>query len=147
MMDYLFLVVAVLWIAQFGMAWLQLRRFHGRIAELRREGRTAVGMQGNRFSGRTYAVVVADAQGRISRAELFDGWTVFSRLRPVEALQGRQLSVLSAPEPLAGLRKTQWGALQHAAGFLTKQEEHGEAALPRAAASRHEREETKQASA
>lgn len=119
-MDYLFLVVAVLWVAQFGMAWWQLRRFHGRIAELRREGRTAVGMQGNRFSGRTYAVVVADAQGRIRRAELFDGWTVFSRLRPVEALRGRQLSELSAPEPLAGLRKTQWAALQHAAGFLTK---------------------------
>lgn len=146
-MDYLFLVVAVLWVAQFGMAWWQLRRFHGRIAELRREGRTAVGMHGNRFSGRTYAVVVADAQERICRAELFDGWTVFSRLRPVEGLRDRPLSALNAPEPLAGLRKTQWAALQHAAGFLTKPEERAEAEPSRAATSRHEREEIKQASA
>lgn len=116
-MDYIFLAVAVFWIAQFGLAWWQLRRFHARIGELRKLGRTAVGMKGNRFSGRTYAVLTVDAHERIQRAEVFDGWTVFSRLRPVDGLQGRPVTVLRG-EPATGLRKAQWEALQHAATFL-----------------------------
>lgn len=117
-MSYIFLVVAILWIAQFALAWWQLNRFHRRIAQLRTQGRTAVGMVGNRFSGRTYAVLVIDEQQNIRSAEVFDGWTVFSQLRPVAALVGRPMSTLRASEPVAGLRKAQWGALQHAAGFL-----------------------------
>jgi glucitol operon activator protein len=116
--DYIFLAVAIFWIAQFGLAWWQLRRFHARIGVLRRTGRTAVGMKGNRFSGRTYAVLVVDAQQRISSAEVFDGWTVFSQLRPVPELVGRHLSALRSDEPPAGMRKARWEALQHAAGFL-----------------------------
>lgn len=118
-MDYVFLVVAIFWVGQFALAWWQLRRFHNRIGQLRKLGRTAVGMKGNRFSGRTYAVLTTDAKGQIRRAEIFDGWTVFSRLRPVPELEGRPLSHLQANEPRAGLRKAQWEALQHAAGFLT----------------------------
>jgi DNA-binding transcriptional regulator of glucitol operon len=116
--DYIFLAVAIFWFAQFGLAWWQLRRFHARIGELRQRGRTAVGMQGNRFSGRTYAVLVVDSNNRISSAEIFDGWTVFSQLRPVPTLAGRPLSTLRNEQIPAGLRKAQWAALQHAAGFL-----------------------------
>ena len=117
-MDYLFLIVAVLWVAQFGMAYWQLRRFHGRIAELRKVGKTAVGMHGNRWRGRTYAVLTVDGQERIRRAELFDGWTVFSKLRPVAELEGRPLSSLIEGSAPAGVRQAQWAALQHAASFL-----------------------------
>lgn len=117
-MDNIFLAVAVFWLAQFVLAWWQLRRFHARIGELRRKGRTAVGMKGNRFSGRTYAVLVVDSSQRITSAQVFDGWTVFSQLRPVPELEGRHLSVLRADEPPAGMRKARWEALQHAAGFL-----------------------------
>lgn len=117
-MDYLFLIVAILWVAQFGMAYWQLRRFHGRIAELRKVGKTAVGMHGNRWRGRTYAVLTVDGQERIRRAELFDGWTVFSKLRPVAELEGRPVSILAEGGPPAGVRQAQWAALQHAASFL-----------------------------
>lgn len=116
--NYLFLVIAVLWLAQFAMAWWQLRRFHMRIAELRKTGRTAVGLKGNRLSGRTYAVLTVDTHGIIQSAEVFDGWTIFSQLRPVAWLQGQPMGVLQAAEPRAGIRKAQWEALQHAAGFL-----------------------------
>lgn len=127
-MDYIFLAVAAFWIAQFGLAWWQLRRFHARIGELRKLGRTAVGLKGNRFSGRTYAVLTVDTQERIQRAEVFDGWTVFSRLRSVDGLQGRPVSVLHG-EPTVGLRKAQWEALQHAASFLRQRPvEQGSAA-------------------
>jgi glucitol operon activator protein len=117
-MTYVFLMVAVAWMAQFALAWWQLRRFHARIAQLRKAGRTAVGLFGNRFRGRTYAVLSIDGQGIVQHAELFDGWTVFSQLRPVAALQGQRVDVLRAAEPLAGLRQSQWAALQHAASFL-----------------------------
>ncbi|MCG8346893.1 MAG: transcriptional regulator GutM [Chloroflexales bacterium] len=117
-MAYLFLVVAILWIAQFGMAYWQLRRFHGRIAELRAVGRTAVGMYGNRWRGRTYAVLTVDGEERIRRAELFDGWTVFSKLRPVAELEGRSLESVAEGDTPSGMRQGQWAALQHAASFL-----------------------------
>lgn len=120
MMDYIFLVVAVLWLAQFALAYWQLRRFHGRIADLRRLGRTAVGMHGNRWRGRTYAVLTVDPQNVIRCAEIFDGWTVFSQLRPIAALHGRRIESIGAePAPPDGLRPAHWAALQHAAGFLS----------------------------
>lgn len=119
MSDYIFLLVAVLWLVQFIMAWWQLRRFHARIAECRREGRTAVGMKGNRFSGRTYAVLVANDRDLIERAEVFDGWTVFSRLRPVPGLQGQPITIFESEQPVvAGMRKAHWEALSQAAEFL-----------------------------
>jgi DNA-binding transcriptional regulator of glucitol operon len=118
-MDYIFLVVAAFWVAQFGMAYWQLRRFHGRVAELRRLGRCAIGMHGNRWRGRTYAALVIDDQATIRKAEVFDGWTVLSQLRPAPALEGQPLHVLNADHPpLGNLRPAQWAAFQHAATFL-----------------------------
>ncbi len=117
-MDYIFLLVAVLWLVQFVMAWWQLQRFHARIAQLRKEGRTAVGMKGNRF-GRIYGVLVANDRGLIERAEVFDGWTVFSRLRPVPGLQGQPITIFDGEQPATEpMRKAHWEALRHAAGFL-----------------------------
>lgn len=117
-MEYVFLLVAILWMVQFGLAWWQLRRFYSRIAELRQQGRTAVGMYGNRWRGRTYAVLTAGSDGTIRSAEVFDGWTVFSHLRPVPALTGMPLSIFQSPQPHKGVKPTQWAALCHAASFL-----------------------------
>lgn len=117
--DYIFLVIAVVWIAQFGLAYWQLRRFHGRIGELRRYGRTAVGMHGNRWRGRTYAVLAINGQNIIQRAEVFAGWTVFSQLKPVESLQGQPLRVLAeAATAPAGMSVAHWEAFRQAAQFL-----------------------------
>jgi glucitol operon activator protein len=117
--DYLFLILAIVWAAQFGLAYWQLRRFHSRIAALRKLGRTAVGMHGNRWRGRTYAVLTLDGEERIRKAEIFDGWSIFSQLRPVPELEGRGLDSLREGAPaLAGLRPAQLAAFQHAASFL-----------------------------
>lgn len=118
-MSYIFLVVAAVWIVQFGLAYWQLQRFHRRIRELRQYGRTSVGMSGNRWRGRTYGVLAVDGQGHVRRAEVFAGMTIFSKLRPVAALEGRPLSsiVAEAPAP-AGLPTAQWAAFAQAAEFL-----------------------------
>jgi DNA-binding transcriptional regulator of glucitol operon len=117
--SYIFLVVAVVWALQFGLAYWQLQRFHRRIAELRRYGRTSVGVSGNRWRGRTYGVLTVDPQGTIRRAEVFAGVTVFSQLKPVASLEGRPLSAVApdAPPP-AGMPSSQWAAFAQAAQFL-----------------------------
>jgi DNA-binding transcriptional regulator of glucitol operon len=118
--SYIFLVVAAVWVIQFGLAYWQLQRFHRRIAELRHYGRTSVGMSGSRWRGRTYGVLTVDGQGMIRKAEVFAGMTVFSQLRPVAALVGRPLSAVRAGAPApAGVPEAQWAAFAQAAQFLS----------------------------
>jgi hypothetical protein len=60
-----------------------------------------------------------DAQGTIRRAEIFAGMTVFSKLKPVAALEGHPLSMVVADAPApAGLPAAQWAAFAQAAQFL-----------------------------
>jgi len=121
-MQYIFLVVAAAWALQFLLSYWQLRRFHRRLAELRKLGRCSIGMYGNRWRGRTYGVLVVDEHDRVRHAESFRGWTVFSQLQPVAGLDGMRLDVLlSSDTPVAPLRRSQWLALQHAAQFFRRQ--------------------------
>lgn len=118
-MEYIFLVVAGVWTLQFLLSYWQLKRFHQMLADMRRLGRCAVGLHGNRWRGRTYGVLVVDAHDRIRHAAVFTGWTVFSRLEPVAGLDGMRLEAIVADEPpLAEIRRPQWQALKHAAQFL-----------------------------
>ncbi len=121
-MEYIFLVVAAVWSLQFLFSYWQLQRFHRRLAELRRLGRCAVGMVGNRWRGRTYGVLCLNQHDRVVQAAAFDGWTVFSQLRPLPQLEGMRLdALLATATPPDGVRNTQWKALQHAAQFFTTQ--------------------------
>jgi DNA-binding transcriptional regulator of glucitol operon len=118
-MEYIFLVVAAAWALQFLLAYYQLQRFHRQIAQLRKLGRCAVGLYGNRWRGRTYGVVVVDAHDRIRHAGVFTGWTVFSKLKPVTGLDGMPLdTILASERPLIQLSSSQWAALRHAAQFF-----------------------------
>jgi DNA-binding transcriptional regulator of glucitol operon len=118
-MEYIFLVVAAAWSLQFLLAYWQLQRFHRQLAELRKLGRCSVGMYGNRWRGRTYAVLVIDAQDRVRHAASLRGWTVFTSLQPLVGLDGIHLDdILAAKTPIAPMRRPQWLALQHAAQFL-----------------------------
>lgn len=118
-MEYMFLIVAAAWTLQFFLSYYQLQRFHCHVAGLRKLGRCSVGMYGNRWRGRTYGVLVIDAQECVRHAALFTGWTVFSTPHPIAGLNGIPLkTILSTDTPLAGLRQAHWGALQHAARFF-----------------------------
>lgn len=88
----IFTFLIVLWIAQFGMAYLQMKRFYARLKEVRRGGLTAVGLAGTKYSGRAYAVLTVDDAGEVVAAEQFSGWTVFARLRPVPAICGMSVA-------------------------------------------------------
>ena len=78
----------IAWTIQFGMTYLQMRRFQKRLNELRKDGTTATGMSGSMYKRRVYGVLVIDKNEKIIHAEQFSGWTVFAGLKPVKELEG-----------------------------------------------------------
>ena len=119
----------VMWILQFALTYWQMKRFVGRLKELRKDGMTAVGMSGGRYQGRAYGVITVDAEHRILHAEKFGGWTVFSRLRQVPELVGMTLDeVLDESRQLPVSKKLQ-AAFRRAATDLIEsgdQDEKGD---------------------
>lgn len=88
----LIFAMVVMWLAQFFMAHRQLKLFYRRMAQLRKSGLTAIGLAGNQYKGRSYAVLTIDKHDRIVHAEQFSGWTVFATLKPVPEMVGLPLS-------------------------------------------------------
>lgn len=119
-MDYLhwLAVLGVAWVVQLALSFEQMRRFRARLAVLRSLGRAAVGVGGGKYRGRAYAVVVADDEGRVMRAEIMSGFTVFARLKEVSEVRGYKLSTLSVSPPALGEKKA--AALRAAAAALQK---------------------------
>jgi DNA-binding transcriptional regulator of glucitol operon len=88
------LFLAGAWFIQYISAFFQLRRFYRRIAELRRQGKVWIGMEGSAWKGRQYAVLVVDKDKHIVHVEQLSGWTVLASLKPVYGLEGRPISDL-----------------------------------------------------
>lgn len=105
------------WIVQAGLSALQIHRYYGRIAKLRRLGRCATGMSGGRYRGRTYAVVVVNPTTRVvTHAEKLSGMTVFATLRPIPELVGAALDdLVSRRGAIEGLKPRLAEAVQIAA--------------------------------
>ncbi|GJM39792.1 MAG: hypothetical protein DHS20C20_00740 [Ardenticatenaceae bacterium] len=109
---FIILALVVMWIVQFGMAYLQMKRFYGRLKVVRKGGLTAVGQGGGQYRGRAYAVLTIDDNNIIVHAEQFKGWTVFARLRPMPEIIGMSLQeLLDNEDSLPTTAK-----LQHALG-------------------------------
>jgi DNA-binding transcriptional regulator of glucitol operon len=112
----------LIWLVFVGLAWVlqlflsigQMRRFYRRVADLKRLGRTAVGVGGGTYRGRAYAVVVVDPTGRVVTAELMTGISVFAHLKPLTEVRGWNLQALCQTPP-AALKKKQQAALCAAA--------------------------------
>ena len=122
----------IVWLGLLGLAWIlqlflsigQMRRFYRRVGELKRVGRTAIGVGGGTYRGRAYAVVVADPRGHVLTVEIMSGISVFARLRPLPELQGWNLQALCQSPP-ESLNKKQRAALCQAA---TKIQQGGDSA-------------------
>ena len=107
-----------MWILQFGLAFWQMRRFYGRLTSLRHDGLTAVGLSGNRYKGRAYAVLTVDENNRIVHAEKFSGWTIFAGLKPVPELIGMSLDEVLAQSTTLPVDKKLQAAFANAARDL-----------------------------
>lgn len=110
--------LVVMWILQFGLAYWQMRRFYRRMSVLRRGGLTAIGLSGNRYNGRSYAVLTVDENNRIVHAEKFSGWTIFAGLKPVPELVGMSPEEVLAKQATLPLGKKLQGAFANAAKDL-----------------------------
>lgn len=95
-----------------------MKRFNARVIELRKQGKkTAVGMAGNTYRRRVYAVLVVDEGGRIIAAERFGGWTVFARLKPMPFLVGADITEIDET-PQFGIKPKLWQALRNSAHYI-----------------------------
>ena len=119
--NWIFLGVAlgVMWLAQFGLSYLQMKRYYGRVAKLRRTGLCATGMSGDRLRTRAYVVLVLDESRRVKNAENLSGITVFASLKPVPQLLGLHIHDIT-PEsaPPKGVSGKLWTAFCSAADHL-----------------------------
>jgi glucitol operon activator protein len=115
----LFLVVALVWVLQLVFSLFQTRRFHGRVAVLRKGSyATGIGYSGSTWKTKVYGVLVVNDELSIIAAEKLSGFTVFAALKPVPALVGLQLDRLSSDQPVTGVSKKAWNAFQNAAGYI-----------------------------
>jgi DNA-binding transcriptional regulator of glucitol operon len=127
----IFALVIVAWVLQLILSTLQYRRYYGRLKELRKEGaRTAVGMVGSNWKTKAYGVLVVDDDDVIVRAEKLSGWTVFANLKPVDGVTGLPIQALDAEEPITGVPKRIWRALQEAKAYLDEEEAKEKDAAP-----------------
>lgn len=91
--------LGVAWVLQLWLSMQQMRRFYRRLAQLRRLGRTAMGIGGGMYRGRAYAVLVADSSDRVIHAEVMTGISVFASLKEVPGLTGWSLKSLCESPP------------------------------------------------
>lgn len=117
------LLLAFMWALQYALSFWQMRRYYGRLSELRREGLVWVGMAGSAWRRRQYVALVVSPEQRIVRVEQLSGWTVLATLKPLPGLEGRPVSDLTddslalpvTPKQLAALRDAVKHMQAHAA--------------------------------
>jgi len=115
---WLFLLLAVLWALQLGLAYQQAQAFMARARALRRLGRVSIGASPRRIRGRAYAVVAVGPDDRVTAAEALRGVTVFANARPVPALVGLAAAELAAGVQVPDLHPLVQVAAQSAAATL-----------------------------
>jgi len=113
-----FLLLAVLWLLQLGLAYQQARRFMGRARALRRQGRVSIGASRRQLRGRAYVVLAVGPDGRVAAAEALRGITVFANARPAPALVGRSAADLAGGMDVPGLAPRVLAAAQSAAAAV-----------------------------
>lgn len=120
------------WMIQIGLSTWQMQRFHKTSQKWRRLGsHMAIGVSGNIYKRKTYAVIVTDAVGEVVVAGVLAGFTVMAKPRRVLEVEGLSIDEIGRGHPPVGVPRRAWSAMGHAAGFirneLAKRESDGRA--------------------
>jgi len=107
----------------------QTKRFYSRLKEIRKDGKTSIGLDGGIWTGRRYAVLVVDDNFKILHAERFSGLTIFSKLKPVDELVGHTAQDLLSGDFYFPLSKGMLKAFKNAAKELLKDEEESKSTI------------------
>jgi DNA-binding transcriptional regulator of glucitol operon len=114
----IFLLLAVLWLLQLGLAYQQARRFMARARALRRRGRVSIGASPRQLRGRAYVVLAVGPDDRVTAAEALRGITVFADARPEPALVGLAAAELAGGLEVPGLAPRVLAAAHSAAAAV-----------------------------
>jgi len=107
----------------------QTKRFYSRLKEIRRDGKTSIGLDGGIWTGRRYAVLVVDDNLKILHAERFSGLTIFSKLKPVNELVGYSVLDLLSGNTNFSLSKGMLNAFKNAAKEFLKGDEESKSTI------------------
>jgi DNA-binding transcriptional regulator of glucitol operon len=124
--SWVFIALALAWCLQLYLSFFQMRRFYGRVSELRRtyNGVTSIGMEGSAWKRRQYAVIVVDKDKRILAVEQLSGWTILAKLQPVKGLEGLTFEDLFDEARNLPVNRKLLLAMRDAAQHILKAEEH-----------------------
>jgi DNA-binding transcriptional regulator of glucitol operon len=107
----------------------QTKRFYSRLKQIRKDGKTSIGLDGGIWTGRRYAVLVVDENLEILHAERFSGLTIFAKLKPVNELVGHSANDLLLGDSTFSLSKGMLKAFKNAAKELLKDEEESKSTI------------------
>ncbi len=125
------------WLLQLFLSYFQLRRFYGRVSQLRKTGNlVSIGVAGSAWKRRQYAILVVDPETDVIRqSEQLSGWTVLASLKPLHGLEGMTLQdLLDEEKPLPKhinrkLALALRDAAKHIVDFKTRKKEEDEQSL------------------
>lgn len=89
-------MVAVAWILQGILVYFQIKNFQNKLKELRKNGRTGVGIVKGRFGRGVIVILSIDNENIISDAQIMSGTTVFARFVPFNALINQNIKCVEA---------------------------------------------------
>ncbi|MGH2750789.1 MAG: transcriptional regulator GutM [Actinomycetota bacterium] len=113
------------WCVQIYLAMKQAKAFQASVRTLRTVGRTAVGRGGSRYRGVAFCALAEDRGGRVARASVLRGVTVFSRPRPAPELVGRSLAELTEKDSNSSLDLAIADAARHLLNAATAKDKGG----------------------
>jgi DNA-binding transcriptional regulator of glucitol operon len=129
--NYAFIIMALaagLALQLYFTGW-QTKRFYSRLKQIRKDGKTSIGLDGGIWTGRRYAVLVVDENLEILHAERFSGLTIFAKLKPVNELVGHSANDLLLGDSTFSLSKGMLKAFKNAAKELLKDEEESKSTI------------------
>jgi DNA-binding transcriptional regulator of glucitol operon len=121
----IFVLLVIMWGLQFGMTYIQMRKYTKRLKIIRQDGLTAVGMGGSRYKGRAYGILTIDDDNKIIHAEKMSGWTNFAGLKPVPTLVGMNVEEIISEGAELPVSKKLKVAFQNAANDLLQARKDG----------------------
>ncbi|WP_227938391.1 transcriptional regulator GutM [Alkalihalobacillus deserti] len=95
MFIYLIILVGIAWLVQSFLGFFQIKNFNKHFSFLRQKGRVAIGRKRGLFKAGTVILIAINKGNKIIEARKMQGVTVFSRVRPMQGLDGKDLLKLT----------------------------------------------------
>lgn len=92
------LILAVGFLLQYGLGFIQIKNFNKHYTELRRRGRVAIGRRPSIFKAGTLVLLQIDQNNKIEKGRYMQGVTVFARFKKLSGLEGKAIGTLNSSE-------------------------------------------------